>query len=544
MNSLETQREVCRAYVKSQSFRNWIESPAEYDDGGYSGGTLERPALKRLVSDLEAGRIDIVVVYKIDRLTRSLLDFVRLVDVLGQCGASFVSVTQAFDTSDSMGRLVLNVLLTFAQFERELMSERVRDKKAAMRRKGLFAGGLPPFGYEIASNGRLMLDAERGHVARHIFERYRQLRSVRELVNELRDQGCLTRRWLSKSGRSHGGQPITTAIVNRILTNPIYTGHIVHRGEWSPAKIEPIISREEWDLVQAERLERSIERNPDRDFLVGILHDEHGRKMRILVAGPGRTNAGRYYRSECAGWSRGTDVKRILINAERVERLAKSAVTAMLFDHKHLSQAVLSAGRYSEEIAGLLKNGRRAARRVADMDGAPLRRLMLSIVPRAEVSASELKLYISCFELTRLLAWNGAGAFVKSAVAPGKEADKVFVVRAPASLICGKRTFAVPLHACPVAASPKPWLVSVIHRAAQLREFALANRTKSISLLAKEKRTSPSLFARYIRVNYLAPDIEAAIIDGTQPSELTQHDILYSALPLDWEQQRHLFGFS
>jgi hypothetical protein len=368
---------------------------------------------------------------------------------------------------------------------------------------------------------------------------------VRELVNELRGQGHLTRRWISKSGRPHGGQPITTAVISGILTNPIYTGHIVHRGEWIAAQIEPIISREEWDLVQAERLRRSIERNPDRDFLVGILHDDHGRRMRMQVAGPGRTNSGRYYRSEYAGWSRGTEVKRILINAQRVERLAKSALTAMLFDRKHLSQAMLSSGRYSDEIAGLLKNGRKAARRVADMDEAALRRLMLAIVPRAEVSASELKLYISCFELTRLLAWNGVGAFVKSPVTPGKDSDKVFLVRAPASLVCGKRTFAIPLRACPpIAASPKPWLVSLIHRGAELREFAWANRSYSVSELAKEKRMSPSLFARLIRLNYLAPDIQAAIIDGTQPSELTQHDILFSALPLDWEQQRHLLGFS
>lgn len=158
VNSLETQRDVCQAYIKCQAHRNWVEVAHHYDDGGYSGGTLVRPALGRLLRDIEPGRVDLVVIYKIDRLTRSLLDFVRLVDVMDKYGVSFVSVTQAFDTSDSMGRLVLNVLLTFAQFERELMSDRVRDKKAAMRKKGLFAGGMPPFGYLVETGGKLVVE--------------------------------------------------------------------------------------------------------------------------------------------------------------------------------------------------------------------------------------------------------------------------------------------------------------------------------------------------------------------------------------------------
>jgi site-specific DNA recombinase len=392
VNSLESQREVCRAYIKSQAHRNWYETASAYDDGGYSGGTLERPALKELLHDIEAGRVDVIVVYKIDRLTRSLLDFVRLVDVLEQHGASFISVTQAFDTSDSMGRLILNVLLTFAQFERELMSDRVRDKKASMRRKGFFTGGLPPFGYLIAAGGKLVLDPERADLTRELFDRFPQTSSRRELVDDLRKRGCVTRRWTSKNGRLHGGQPITTAVLDQILRNPIYTGHIVHRGEWIRAEVAPIVSRDQWDAVQAERLRRTPKRNPDRDFLIGILYDEHGRRMRILVAGPGRTNPGRYYRSEYSGWSRGSDVKRILLNADRVERLARSALTALLFDRKHLIEAVLSLGCYSTETGKLLKKGRQAARRIVEMDGSALRRLMLALVPRAEVNASELKL--------------------------------------------------------------------------------------------------------------------------------------------------------
>ncbi|MFL6725214.1 MAG: recombinase family protein [Sphingomicrobium sp.] len=544
VNSLESQREICRAYIKSQAHRNWYETTANYDDGGYSGGTLERPALKQLISDVEAGRVDIIVVYKIDRLTRSLLDFVRLADVLEQHGASFISVTQAFDTSDSMGRLILNVLLTFAQFERELMSDRVRDKKAAMRRKGLFTGGLPPFGYLLGSGGKLLLDPERSELVREIFERFPKTSARRELVDDLRNRACITRCWRSKNGRHHGGQPITTSVLDQILRNPIYTGHIVHRGEWLKAEIEPIISREQWDSVQAERLRRMPFRNPDRDFLSGILHDEYGRRMRILTCGPGRTNQGRYYRAESAGWSRGTELKRILVSADKAERLTRSAVTALLFDRKLLIEAVLSLGSYSLETDALLQKGRRAARRVVDMNGAAFRRLMLALVPRAEVTGSELRLYISCFELVQLLAWNGAGIFGKSTMTPKSVGDRVYLLRAPATLACGKKTFAVPLRPCfQHSATPKPWLVATIERAAELRQFALSNRSMTVSELAKAKRMSPSLFARFIRVNYLAPDIQAAIVDGTQPERLTQHDLIYGPLPLDWEQQRHLLGF-
>jgi DNA invertase Pin-like site-specific DNA recombinase len=195
VNSLDAQREVCRAYIKCQAHRNWIEVPRRYDDGGYSGGTLIRPALNRLVADIEGGTVDMVVIYKIDRLTRSLLDFVRLIDVLERYGVSFVSVTQSFDTSDSMGRLVLNVLLTFAQFERELMSDRVRDNKAAMRKKGLFAGGLPPFGYLVNRGGGLVIDKDRAAIVTELFQRYPETGSVRELVRDLNRRGCVTRRW-------------------------------------------------------------------------------------------------------------------------------------------------------------------------------------------------------------------------------------------------------------------------------------------------------------------------------------------------------------
>ena len=544
VTSLVAQRDVCQSYIKCQAHRDWIELPKHYDDGGVSGGTLQRPALGELIADVEAGRVDVIVIYKLDRLTRSLLDFVRLMDVLSRYGATFACVTQNFDTSDSMGRLILNVLLTFAQFEREIMSDRVRDKKAAMMRKGLFTGGLPPFGYLNEDGGRLVIDPERGPLVREFFARYPEVGSVRELVNDMRDRGCVTRQYVSRNGREHGGHPITTAVFRQILKNPVYTGFIVHRGEWIKGEFEPLITREQWDLVQEERLKRRAVRDPVRDFLIGILHDEHGRRMKILTEGRGRTNGRRYYRSEHSGWSRHTEFKNVLVNAGRIEDLAKSALQAFLADRAELRAAVMSMGRYSEEIGRLLRKGSVAARRVAVMDPTHIRQLFLAIVLRAEATSTELRMFVSCSELVRLLQWNGIGVFRPEGLAHGAEPQKVHLITAPASLAAGHPIFSLPIRPC-LAHIPvkKNELVRLLDHGTELKAYVHANRDKTVRELAKEKKLSESLFGRLLRLNYLAPDIQTAIIDGTQPPSITRRDLLYGPMPMDWSQQRQLLGF-
>jgi DNA invertase Pin-like site-specific DNA recombinase len=542
-NSLETQREVCGAYIKCQAHRNWIELSRHYDDGGFSGGSLERPALRKLIDDIEAGRVDIVVVYKIDRLSRSLADFVRLIDTLDKFGVSFVSVTQTFDTSDSMGRLVLNILLTFAQFERELASDRTRDKKAALMRRGLYVGGTPPFGYTLAPGGRLVIDPERAQLVREMFDRFPAV-PANQLSREFRARGCHTRRFITKSGRERGGWPIYTSRILAILMNPIYVGFIVHRGEWIKADIEPLTSRAQWELVQEVRRTRfPAKRDPVRNFLLGILHDEQGRRMRIHGAS-GRSRGNRYYKSEYTSWSRDGVTRRVMVDADRTEQLVVAALGAFLVNRLQLKEAVLSQGLYSDQIRGLLRMGGKAAKRLGAMDPQQLRALLLALVPRAEVNTSELILYISCHELSRFLAWDGVGLFDRSAIRPRQSADRVHAVHAPACLICGHPRFALPVDPCATQGSaPKPWLVQMLNQAAELRSFMLANRSKSISELAREKRMGPSTFARMLRVNYLAPDIQAAIVDGTQPEHLTCWHLLKGPLPLDWEQQRRLLGF-
>ena len=228
-NSLDAQREACEAYIRSQAGEGWHALPARYDDGGFSGGNLGRPAMQRLLADVDSGKIDVIVVYKVDRLTRSLLDFSKIVERLDVRGVSFVSVTQAFNTTTSMGRLTLNVLLSFAQFEREVTGERIRDKIAASKAKGMWMGGNIPLGYDLHERC-LIVNTSEAETVRHIFERYLAHGSGVELMKELKRDGIVSKRWISRSGRAKGGLPLSCGALYYLLQNRVYLGEIVHRG--------------------------------------------------------------------------------------------------------------------------------------------------------------------------------------------------------------------------------------------------------------------------------------------------------------------------
>jgi site-specific DNA recombinase len=247
-NSLHAQRAAGEAYVASQSAEGWLLVPDRYDDGGISGAKLERPALKRLLADVEAGRIDCVVVYKVDRLSRSLTDFAKLVDVFERHGVSFVSVTQHFNTTTSMGRLTLNILLSFAQFEREVIGERIRDKFAASRRKGIFMGGCPPLGYYVRDR-KLVVNPTEAELVRLIFRRFLDLGSALLLIRELNAQGHRTKSWTTQAGTFREGRPFDKGTLYKILRNRTYLGEAVHKGQTYPGEHEPIVDRATWDRV-------------------------------------------------------------------------------------------------------------------------------------------------------------------------------------------------------------------------------------------------------------------------------------------------------
>ncbi len=295
-NSLEAQRDAGLAFIASQCSEGWVPVADGYDDGGYSGGNVERPALRRLLEDIDAGRIDIVVVYKIDRLTRSLADFAKLVEVFDRNNVSFVSVTQQFNTTTSMGRLTLNILLSFAQFEREVTGERIRDKIAASKAKGMWMGGVPPLGYDVIERKLVINDLE-ADLVRDIFRRYAECGSAAQLVRELHYEGRTTKAWQTQTGRLREGRPIDQQCIFAMLRNRIYLGEIQHKGKSYPGQHEAIISEELWDIVHAfiERRKQGPREGMVRHpaLLSGLLHAPDGQ---LMIHCSTRKRSGRIYR--------------------------------------------------------------------------------------------------------------------------------------------------------------------------------------------------------------------------------------------------------
>lgn len=347
-NSLDAQREACEAYIQSQKHEGWKTIPTHYDDGGKSGGNLDRPALKQLLTEIEAGRVNMVVVYKIDRLTRSLTDFAKLVDRFDQVGASFVSVTQQFNTSTSMGRLTLNVLLSFAQFEREVTAERIRDKIAASKKKGMWMGGFPPYGYDKTDDGLKIKQAEAA-IIRDLFEAYVRLGCVRKLLTYAEAKSYRTRVLVFKSGRTRGGGPFNRGGVYHLLSNPLYLGKIKHHDQVFDGLHDPIIDDDLWEQVQAtlssNRIKRKRRANAaSRSPLAGKLYDTNGRKLTPSHACKGATRY-RYYVS--------TDPKMgCRFPAKELELVIESAIST----DPEYRMAEMQNSIQTEDIFDLLKS--------------------------------------------------------------------------------------------------------------------------------------------------------------------------------------------
>ena len=311
-NSLHAQREAGEAYIKSQKHLGWTLVPTDYDDGGFTGGSLDRPALQQLLEDIDAHHIDCVVVYKVDRLSRSLLDFARLVDRFDQRAVSFVSVTQQFNTTTSLGRLTLNILLSFAQFEREIIGERTRDKMSAARRKGKWVGGTPVLGYDVdPAGGRLVVNEKESRRVRDIFALFIQHRSLSGVVAELMQRRWRTKSWKSQNGTPHAGRAFAKASLRRLLTNAVYAGKVEHRGEIYAGEHASIVDPSVWQEVNTElrmgrRSGTGAARAPQNALLAGRLLCNSCRRPMVptYTAKPGRRY--RYYVCQSArqkGWS-------------------------------------------------------------------------------------------------------------------------------------------------------------------------------------------------------------------------------------------------
>jgi site-specific DNA recombinase len=335
-NSLEAQRESCEAYIASQRAEGWLLVPDRYDDGGFSGGTLERPALKRLLADIEAGKVDVVVVYKIDRLSRSLMDFSRLVEVFDQHKVTFVSVTQSFNTTTSMGRLTLNVLLSFAQFEREVIGERIRDKFAASRKRGMWMGGWAPLGYEVKDR-KLIVNEVDAKLVRSIFQRFLKLGSATTLAREL----------IAEKVRNKYGKLIDKGILYKMLSNPVYIGVAVHKGISYPGEHVGIIDRKIWDKVQAKfqespRKRAAATRAQAPSLLKGIIFDATGVAMSPTHTRK-RGRLYRYYISQTVLKQGSGDCSVARVPAAEIEKIVIDQVRILLLSPEIIVQTWRSA---------------------------------------------------------------------------------------------------------------------------------------------------------------------------------------------------------
>jgi DNA invertase Pin-like site-specific DNA recombinase len=353
-NSLHAQREACEAFITSQQGEGWRLVRTGYDDGGISGGTMERPALQRLLYDIGHGLIDVVVVYKVDRLTRSLADFAKMVEIFDGHGVSFVAVTQQFNTTSSMGRLTLNVLLSFAQFEREVTGERIRDKIAASKRKGMWMGGVPPLGYDVRDR-RLVINEAEAATLRLIYKRYLKLGCVRLLKHDLDRRGIVSKVRVSRKGIKSGGRSFSRGALYELLSNPIYLGEIRHRQERHPGQHEPILERDFWEKVQqhlsdhTRRDSESMTKAPP-SLLVGKLFDENGEPLYAQ----GAAKAGRRYRYYVSrNLVRGTpnDGQRgWRVSARELERAVTGTVRTILDNRASVIAALQESGTEISDV--------------------------------------------------------------------------------------------------------------------------------------------------------------------------------------------------
>jgi len=353
-NSLDAQREAAEAYIKSQAHEGWKPIKTHYADGGLSGGTLERPALQTLLTDIRARKIDVVVVYKVDRLTRSLADFAKLVELFEAHGVSFVSVTQQFNTTTSMGRLTLNVLLSFAQFEREIAGERIRDKFAASRRKGMWMGGTIPLGYDVKDR-KLIVNAAEAETALLIFERYLALGCVSKVKVDLDQKGIRSKQRILTSGRVLGGCPFDRGALYHVLRNRIYRGEVVHKGVAYPGEHQPIVDEELWNAVQARLSANLTERRQARiasgALLAGVIFDDRGHRMSPTYT-VRRGSRYRYYISQ-AQLRGGEPGSRPRIGADEVEQLVVQALCRRRGRDDQMADG--ASGAWSADIRGLVR---------------------------------------------------------------------------------------------------------------------------------------------------------------------------------------------
>ena len=553
-NSLDAQREACEAYITSQKHEGWTPLATLYDDGAYSGGTMDRPALQRLLGDIRAGKVDVVVVYKVDRLTRSLGDFAKIIEVFDAQRVSFVSVTQAFNTTSSMGRLTLNVLLSFAQFEREVTGERIRDKIAASKKKGMWMGGQPSLGYDIKERKLVVNEAE-AETVRGIFRRYIELGTVRALRDDLAAAGVVSKRRMAADGSAYGGQRFSRGALYLMLKNQIYRGKIVHKGIAFPGEHAAIVDEELWGRVQSHLEVNRIERREgdkalEPSLLAGIVFDASSEPMTPTHAVKKGTRY-RYYITRrlitgpAADCSQGQRVP-----ASNLEALVISRLCALLADPVEFLTAIANGERDAPTQKKLGDAAAALSARWERLPSATQHDLVRSVLVRAQVHADRVDLEVGS---ARLVSWllnevGGEGIIDRDRASSANADDSnetLIRLSIPASLKrTGKETKFV-VNGVANSAPADTTLIRLLVRGQKIAKRLFEPNCPPLEAVAREEEITASYATRLVRLAFLAPDLVAAILAGKQPPGLTANKLMADTrLPLEWQAQRAALGFT
>ena len=543
-NSLDAQREASEAYIKSQKSAGWITLPAMYDDGGFSGGSMERPALRRLLADIEAGQIDTVVVYKVDRLTRSLADFAKIVDAFDAKRVSFVSVTQQFNTTTSMGRLTLNMLLSFAQFEREVTGERIRDKIAASKAKGMWMGGATPLGYDVRDR-KLLVNAEEAEKVRHIFRRYAALKSVRALKDDLDAAGIVSKVRISRDGARRGGVSMARGALYLMLQNQIYRGKIVHKGTTHPGQHDAIIDEKLWNEVQdaltTNRVERAAQSTATApSLLASLVYDGSGERMVPTHANKKGVRY-RYYVSQSL-------IKRSLatvsetacrVPAADLETLVESRVRALLRD-----RAIVVATSEASSISvrkALIERSGDLARRWNTLPATRKRVILHALISRIDVQSDCVVIAVYPAMITHITEPD-----LDLRRLPARPTGSIDVLTIPARVRrTGMETRLLIESDQSDNRQPDRSLLRLLGQAYRFQDMVAQKANISVADLASAAGVTRSYFTRVFRLNFLAPRIIAAILQGRQPLELTANKLKQAgALSPFWPDQLRQLGFN
>ena len=520
----------------------WSLIRTRYDDGAYSGGTMVRPALKCLLADIDAGMVDTVVVYKVDRLTRSLADFAKIVETFDAHQVSFVSITQQFNTTTSMGRLTLNTLLSFAQFEREVTGERIRDKIAASKKKGMWMGGVLPLGYDSIDK-KLVVNRAEAETVRTLFQLYLEHGNVR-LVKQAADRlGITTKARKPNNGHRGGGEPFTRGHIYKLLANPIYIGDIVHKGESYPGEHEPIIDRKTWDAVQEQLSRNAIVRRhgsnaKDPSLLAGLLIDDAGERM-----APSHANkAGRryrYYISKANAESASGPATGWRLPAPEIETVVLNGLTAFLEDRLRLMTRLDMAECSPGNLKGLLRNAANLAQRIADAGPAGRREILLELIDHIQVRENLVRVMLKNHALHSLMGDRTKG---KDHQKPREDSNNTFALDLEVTFkrrgVGMKLILSDDRQQLPM---PDPKLIAAVSAGRRWFAEIKDGKARSVTELAEGHGVDRTDIGRLIPLAFLAPDIVEAIAQGRQPIELTVSRLKRMGdLPVSWAEQRRV----